>query len=975
MSQLLGNIHSIIGAFNKYAKDDGECATLSKGELKSLIQKEFAEVIVNPQDPETIETMLQLLDKDCDGKVDFEEFTVLVFKVAKACYKKEHECGVTAEGQSRRGGSSARRQETSVLSKGSTQQPAQEPEKVSEPESQCSSQEEKQESPKSETLSDRRSKEPLKQERGSRFSQKPSWTCPAQREREEGQRGEKEPSCQGFRREVQHCSKPSQRKPQIVAEEISRQSCQEPDTPDECQTQGTQQSTVQKPSQPCQMEEQGHREPQEQEQAAQQPTPHRKEAPRQTQEPLKREQDVVKPKSQESQKAVRRPAQRGVEEPQAPEQKSTSQSCRDHQEEQPSLGCGKERTSTSEQHSTYCQEQEPQRGERSMQQQECKPQTRGKGAVRRLVEEYQEAKDDSCQQPTKEVQEPEQAQSCKPDGGILTRGKQSTHQQECQSQGHEQALTGQEEQESQSPEEATTGCHERQPLTTVRHQPHQDIQEPQHSGKSHYRRHECQTLTPEQVVSPQEDTKPQPSEKEACSEPTESTEQTTTGCHEGQRLTRRQHEPYPEERKPQNTRQSQYRSHECSPLTPEEGPFPQERTTSQKQEREEAEGSEKATTACCECPSLRRRQPCPEESKPQKPGQSQHRSHACQPWTPKQVPSAQEMSQTQEREASCELPEAPEKATSRGRPSEQCQPHVEEQKPKKPGQSQRRCQESQPLVQEQALSPKEETKPQVSKREASCESVETPEKATSGGRTCQPSPSERCQSRSEEQKPQRPRQSQHHCQASRPLTQEQALSPKEETKPQVSKREASCESVETPRKATSGGHACQSSTSEQSQTCPEERKPQKPRQSKDQHECQSSETERGISPQEETNPCEQEQESSSQETEAPERATTGRWKGQSSSTRHQPHSEEGKPQNSGQIQYCPHECRPLTPEQATSPQEETKPQTSEREGSCEPTQSPASQGPIDSLARQPLRPWPQQQRRALQFPSPWSPKH
>uniref|UniRef100_A0A8D0E8G3 Protein S100 n=1 Tax=Salvator merianae TaxID=96440 RepID=A0A8D0E8G3_SALMN len=82
MPQLLGNIDSIICAFNKYAKDDGDCATLSKGELKQLIQKEFADVIV------TIDTVLQLLDQDCDGKVDFEEFTVLVFKVAKACYKK-----------------------------------------------------------------------------------------------------------------------------------------------------------------------------------------------------------------------------------------------------------------------------------------------------------------------------------------------------------------------------------------------------------------------------------------------------------------------------------------------------------------------------------------------------------------------------------------------------------------------------------------------------------------------------------------------------------------------------------------------------------------------------------------------------------------------------------------------------------------------------------------------------------------------
>lgn len=46
MSHLLRNIRSIICIFEKYAKDDGDCSTLSKGELKQLIQTEFADVIV-----------------------------------------------------------------------------------------------------------------------------------------------------------------------------------------------------------------------------------------------------------------------------------------------------------------------------------------------------------------------------------------------------------------------------------------------------------------------------------------------------------------------------------------------------------------------------------------------------------------------------------------------------------------------------------------------------------------------------------------------------------------------------------------------------------------------------------------------------------------------------------------------------------------------------------------------------------------
>ncbi|KAK9390983.1 putative protein Tchh [Crotalus adamanteus] len=111
MSHLLRNIRSIICIFEKYAQDDGDCSTLSKGELKQLIQTEFADVIVEPYDPKTIETVLHLLDTDCDGKVGFEEFTVLVFKVVKACYKKVQECQGPAGRPSKRNNTSMQQQE------------------------------------------------------------------------------------------------------------------------------------------------------------------------------------------------------------------------------------------------------------------------------------------------------------------------------------------------------------------------------------------------------------------------------------------------------------------------------------------------------------------------------------------------------------------------------------------------------------------------------------------------------------------------------------------------------------------------------------------------------------------------------------------------------------------------------------------------------------------------------------------------
>nr|KAF6304708.1 filaggrin family member 2 [Pipistrellus kuhlii] len=85
MTDLLRSVVTVIDVFYKYTNQDGECGTLSKDDLKELLEKEFRPILKNPDNPDTVEVIMHMLDRDHDRRLDFTEFLLMVFKLAMAC--------------------------------------------------------------------------------------------------------------------------------------------------------------------------------------------------------------------------------------------------------------------------------------------------------------------------------------------------------------------------------------------------------------------------------------------------------------------------------------------------------------------------------------------------------------------------------------------------------------------------------------------------------------------------------------------------------------------------------------------------------------------------------------------------------------------------------------------------------------------------------------------------------------------------
>ncbi|KAL7978070.1 hypothetical protein Chor_005057 [Crotalus horridus] len=84
-SQLETAMDSLISVFHNYSGKEGDKYKLNKKELKELLQIELGGLLETRRDTEVVDKIMQDLDENSDGEVDFQEFMVLVAALTVAC--------------------------------------------------------------------------------------------------------------------------------------------------------------------------------------------------------------------------------------------------------------------------------------------------------------------------------------------------------------------------------------------------------------------------------------------------------------------------------------------------------------------------------------------------------------------------------------------------------------------------------------------------------------------------------------------------------------------------------------------------------------------------------------------------------------------------------------------------------------------------------------------------------------------------
>ncbi|XP_051992078.1 protein S100-A1-like [Xyrauchen texanus] len=86
-SELEKTMESLIMVFHRYAGKEGSHGSLTRRELRTLMENELAAFLKSQKDPTTVDRIMRDLDANGDGEVNFEEFVSLVVGLSIACEK------------------------------------------------------------------------------------------------------------------------------------------------------------------------------------------------------------------------------------------------------------------------------------------------------------------------------------------------------------------------------------------------------------------------------------------------------------------------------------------------------------------------------------------------------------------------------------------------------------------------------------------------------------------------------------------------------------------------------------------------------------------------------------------------------------------------------------------------------------------------------------------------------------------------
>ncbi|KAM6949035.1 protein S100-P-like [Aplochiton taeniatus] len=88
MSQLETAMAILLSTFDKYARVEGNKGTLSKAELKTMLEKELPSLLKGAKNQDEVDKLMKALDHNGDSEVDFSEFIILVAAMTCACHDR-----------------------------------------------------------------------------------------------------------------------------------------------------------------------------------------------------------------------------------------------------------------------------------------------------------------------------------------------------------------------------------------------------------------------------------------------------------------------------------------------------------------------------------------------------------------------------------------------------------------------------------------------------------------------------------------------------------------------------------------------------------------------------------------------------------------------------------------------------------------------------------------------------------------------